>query len=117
MKNHLQSSIPELFLQVHNNKLLKLTTFVKEIFSSTLLRRSECAGISLDKRVPTEFHEMYPLSLVAWRFQVDDCTIEKGYECIDEFFDDDVQSGIFDWVNVVDVARYPTRNNIRQYHI
>lgn len=47
---------------------------------------------------------MYSLIQVSWRFEINDCTVEEWNERINESFSDAVQSGVVQWVDIVDVA-------------
>ena len=104
MENHLQPSIPELFLQIHEHKILILAIIIQETFISSLFRRTEAVRVTLDKRITCKVYEVYSLIHVSWRFEVNDCTVEEWNEHINESFSDAVQGGVVQWVNIVNVA-------------
>lgn len=86
MKNHLQSRIPKLFLQIYEHRHLKPTIPIKKTLISPLLRRSKVIWVTLDEWMTGEIHKMYALIKISRCFKIDDCTIEYWNDRINESF-------------------------------
>lgn len=70
VKDHLDTDIPEFFLQLYKEKVLVSALLIEPIHNSSLLRRAEWTRFCLYHWVTTGLGEMKALILVAGRLEV-----------------------------------------------
>ena len=83
LEDHLETNVPEFPLEIDEDGIVITTLIIEPLLVGPLLWWMERSWITIDHWIPRNVREMDALIVIARRFQVHKCSIEKRYEEID----------------------------------
>lgn len=76
LQNHLETTIPELLVQVYEDEIVQLVQTVDVLGVGALFRWTEAVWITLYHGVSCYISKVYALVLIAWRLGIDKTSVE-----------------------------------------
>ena len=110
-EDHLYSNVPELFLQIDMQPILKVVFAIQVHVVGSLFGRAKGTGLMHYHGVPSKLNSVPTLVYVPRRLYIHEWVIEQRNHAIDYLFNRRIESSILGRMHVVDVRGNAKESN------